>query len=111
MLVEAVNKKLIQPPNVLNKLKKSWQKVIQLNEYSVNTHKIIDIGIDVIPVSFETIFNSHKFRKRYGLMVNDSLILSSMEKENINFLATHDAAFRKIGEIIVYMPNDINKHE
>src|SRR3989338_9419845 len=73
MMVEAVRKKLVEPPNIINKLKKHPEKIKELNEYNINTQKIKDMGITVYPISYEMFIKSYSFRLKYGLMVNDSV--------------------------------------
>ena len=107
MMVEAVRKNLVKPPNVVKKLSKAPQKLKRLNEYSVNTEKIQDMGIAIKPLIFETIIKSHVVRLTSGLMVNDSVIIASMKQEGIKLLATNDKAFEKVDEIDVCTPEDI----
>jgi predicted nucleic acid-binding protein len=107
MMVEAVSKNIVKPPNIVKKLSKSPQKIRRLNEYFVNTEKIQDMGIGIKPLIFETIIKSHVVRLASGLMVNDSVIIASMKKEGVKLLATNDKAFEKLDEIDVYSPEDI----
>ena len=107
MMVEAVRKKLVEPPNIVKKLIKAPQKLKRLNEYFVNTEKIQDMGIAIKPLIFETIIKSHVVRLTSGLMVNDSVIIASMKQEGVKLLATNDKAFEKVDEIVVCTPEDI----
>jgi len=107
MMVEAVRKNLVKPPNIVKKLSKAPQKLKRLNEYFVNTEKIQDMGIRIKPLIFETIIKSHVVRLASGLMVNDSVIIASMKNEGVKLLATNDKAFEKVDEIDVYSPEDI----
>ncbi len=107
MMIEAVRKKLVRPPNVVKKLKKFPEKIKQLNEYSINTQRIVEMGIAVKTISFEAILKSQTFRAGYGLMINDSLIVASMQEEGIKALATNDKVFSKIEGISVYKPGDV----
>ncbi len=107
MMVEAVSKNIVKPPNIVKKLSKSPQKIKRLNEYFVNTEKIQDMGIGIKPLIFETIIKSHVIRLFSGLMVNDSVIIASMKKEGVKLLATNDKALKKLDEIDVYSPEDI----
>jgi predicted nucleic acid-binding protein len=107
MMVEAVRKNLVKPPNVVKKLSKAPQKLKRLNEYFINTEKIQDMGIAIKPLIFETIVKSHVVRLASGLMVNDSVIIASMKQEGVKLLATNDKAFEKVDEIHVCTPEDI----
>lgn len=108
MMIEAVNKKLAAPPNIVAKLQKHPEKIKQLKEYYSNTQHIADMGIIICPVSSETILQSHPFRAGYGLMVNDSVIAACMQENGIKYLATNDDAFLKVSGLTVYSPEDID---
>jgi len=107
MMVEAVSKNIVKPPNIVKKLNKSPQKIKRLNEYFVNTEKIQDMGIEIKPLIFETIIKSYVIRLSSGLMVNDSVIIASMKKEGVKLLATNDKVLKNLDEIDVYSPEDI----
>ena len=107
MMVEAVRKNLVKPPNIVKKLSKAPQKLKGLNEYFINTEKIQDMGIAIKPLTFETIVKSHMVRLGSGLMVNDSVIIAGMKQEKVKLLATNDKAFEKVDEIHVCTPGDI----
>ena len=107
MMVEAVRKGLVQPPNIMSKLKKHPHKVKQLDEYFRATEKIEQMGIIIKPVPTSTILRSQAIRLRYGLLINDSIILTVMEEEMTKYLATNDKDFSKIDNISVFSPEDI----
>ncbi len=52
MMVEAVRKNLVKPPNVVKKLSRAPQKLKRLNEYFINTEEIQDMGIAINPLTF-----------------------------------------------------------
>jgi len=108
MMIEAVNKRLIEPPNIVKKLQKKHDLVKKLSDYYLNTQKIYDMGIIVKPLSYEIFIKGHFYREKYGMLVNDSIIAASIHHEGINSLATNDDAFLKIDGFKVYQPNDIN---
>ena len=108
MMVEAVGKKLVEPPNIVKKLQRHPEKVKSLKDYYINTRKIADMGIIIRPVTFETTEKSNAFRTEYGLMVNDSIIAAGMVEEGTDSLATNDEGFRKIGNFKVYSPGDVD---
>ena len=108
MMVEAVRKNLVKPPNVVKKLNKAPLKLKRLNEYFINTEKIPDMGIVIKPLIFKTIIKSHMVRLAFVLMVNDSVIVASMQEEGVKLLATNDKAFEKVDEINVCSPEDVD---
>ncbi len=108
MMVEAVKKNLVKPPNIVRKLNQGPEKIKGLNEHFVNTQKINEMGIEIRPVTFETVIKSQMVRMAYGLMVNDSVIVASMQEEGLKLLATSDTGFKKVDEILVYSPEDVD---
>lgn len=108
MMIEAVRKDLVHPPNIAKKLKNHPEKIKQLNEYFIYTQKILEMGIAVKPISFEMVLKSHAIRAAYGLMVNDSLIIASIHEEGIKLLATNDEQFSKIEGLVIFKPHDVN---
>lgn len=107
MMVEAFRKKFVKPPNIVKKLKKHPEKIRQLNDYFTNTQKISEMGIIVKPITGEAILKSQAVRLRYGFMVNDSLIVASMEEENTKLLATNDTGFSILEGYAIYRPSDL----
>jgi predicted nucleic acid-binding protein len=108
MMVEAVHKGLIHPPNLITKLTKHPEIIKQLHDYFTNTQKIEQMGIQIKPVSAETILKSQNNRIRYGLMVCDSIIITIMEEEGISFLATKDQDFNAVMGVTILSPQDID---
>lgn len=107
MMVEAVNKKLLDPPNIVKKLQKNPNLVKQLSDASLNTQKIFDMGIMVKPVNYEVFLKSQFYRNKYGLLANDSMAAASVQQESILIFATNDNAFLTIQEFNVYQPSDV----
>ena len=107
MMIEAVRKGLITPPNVLRKLQKSPTIVRELGDYFSNVEKIPWMGIRILSFSWETVKSSQAIRARYGLMVNDSIIVAIMKERGIGALASNDDAFERVEDISLYRPRDI----
>lgn len=107
MMVEAVIKNIIKPPNIAKKLKKYPEKVKELEDYYINTQKIIEMGITLDLISYKTILKSHAVRRKKGLMINDSIIVASMQERNIQSIATNDKSFLKVDALNVYSPVDL----
>jgi len=108
IMIEAVNKKLVKPPNVLKKLRSKPEKIKQLSEYFMNTLKIKEMGVIIKPIDFEVIPLSQSIRAVHGLMVNDSVTVAIMKREGIDSLASNDKEFEKIEGISIYKPSDID---
>ena len=107
MMIEAVTKGFVKPGDVVKKLTKKPHIVKELTEYQTNTLSIVDIGIELLPISEDTIKSSFQFRKKYGLLVNDSLTTAMMDLEGIINLATMDKDFERVEGVRVYSPQDV----
>ena len=108
IMVGAYKKDLVRPPDIVTKLKKHPERIKQLSEYFINTQAIPQMGITVRTVLWETVLKSQSVRSRYGLMVNDSLVVASMEEESIKMLATNDAGFSNVEGLLIYSASDID---
>lgn len=107
-MIEAVTKGFVKPGNVLKKLKKKPDIVKQLAAYQTNTLSIMDIGIELLPLSEDVIVSSFQFRIKHGLLVNDSLTAAMIYLEGISNLASMDKDFERVEEISIYSPQDVN---
>src|SRR3990170_1935292 len=105
--IKAVTKGFAKPGDVAKKLKKEPDVVRKLTDYETNTLSIMDIGIELLPISEDTIKSSFQYRRKYGLLVNDSLTTAMMDLEGIINLATMDKDFLRVDGIRVYSPQDV----
>ncbi len=108
MMIEVLKKKLLSPPNLVKKLQDKPEIIKQLDQYFINTQKIFQMGIIVEPLTNDIIHDSQQYRLKYGLMVNDSTIISIALSNNIKNLATNDLDLTKINGITIFSPTDIN---
>jgi|AntAceMinimDraft_17_1070374.scaffolds.fasta_scaffold03693_8 predicted nucleic acid-binding protein len=107
MMIEAVTKKLVTPGNVAKKLRTRPNVVKQLADYQTQTEAILEMGIEVVGLTSDTLRISHPYRRRGGLLVNDSLIAAVMEAEGISDIATADPDFSRVDGLRVYSPMDL----
>ena len=109
MIIEARTKGLVKSPGALKQLNKKPDLVRRLVEYSTIAQVVPDMGIRVLPLTPEHLPASQAIRAQYGLLINDSLIVTMMKESGVNNLATNDAAFRRVEAIRVYGPTDIGR--
>ena len=107
MMVEAVTKGLVTPGNVAKKLREKPNVVEQLVDYQLQTEAIFKMGIDVAGLTPDYLKRSSLYRRRDGLLVNDSLTVAVMEAEGISNLATADPDFMHVEGIQIYKPQDL----
>lgn len=108
MMIEVVRDKLLEPPNLVKKLQKQPGLVKKLSEYEANTRRIYQMGIDIIEIDYDIISKSQAYRTKYGLMVNDSVIIASMLEKDLNALATNDDGFSPVDEVALFKPGDVS---
>ena len=109
MMIEAVTKGLVTSGNVAKKLRKKPNVVKQLADYQTQTEAILEMGIEVVDLTSDSLKISHPYREQDGLLVNDSLTAAVMEAEGILYLATADPDFTRVERLLVYSPLDIAK--
>lgn len=62
------------------------------------------LGIDILPLTVRELHTSKTYRRDYGLLTNDSLILAVMRNKKLRHLASHDAGFQSIRGLQLWMP-------
>jgi predicted nucleic acid-binding protein len=108
MLAEAMMNGSISGPNPARKLARRPDVVKRLGLYREKVSALVKLGLGFEPCTsndfFETAFD---FQERYGLLMNDSLILATAFRLKADVLVTADAAFLNVVEIQVAMPSDL----
>jgi len=109
MMIEAVTKGLVTSGNVARKLREKPNVVKQLADYQTQTEAISEMGIEVVGLTSDVLKVSYPYRRRDGLLVNDSLTAAVMEAEGILCLATADLDFTRVEGLRVYRPMDLTE--
>ena len=109
MMIEAVTKGLVTSGNVARKLREKPDVVKQLADCQTQTEAIFEMGIEVVGLTSDSLKISHPYRRRAGLLVNDSLTTAVMEAEGILDLATADPDFTRVEGLQIYSPLDLAK--
>jgi predicted nucleic acid-binding protein len=109
MMIEAVTKGLVPSGNVAKELRKRPNVVKQLADYQTQTEAILEMGIEVVGLTSDSLKISYPYRRRDGLLVNDSLTAAMMEVEGIPDIATADYDFTRVKGLRVYRPLDLAK--
>lgn len=85
-------------------LKQRPDVVQQLTRYRTILRDLRQARVDILPLSYRDLHASRVFREQHGLMVNDSLIVAVMQRENLGFLATNDPDFARVPGLAVRVP-------
>ena len=108
MMAEAFMNGSISGPNADRKLARRPDVVKSLSLYREKISSLVRLGLGFEPCTsadfFETAF---RFQRRYGLIMNDSLILAAALRLKADVLVTADAAFGGVAELPVAMPSDL----
>ncbi len=107
MMIEATVKKLVTPGSVAKKLRRKPKAIKQLSSYYEQVKSILEMGFDIIPLSREIIATSERYRREYGLLVNDSVTVALALSQGISTLVSADRDFERVEELAVYRPMDI----
>jgi predicted nucleic acid-binding protein len=108
MLAEAIMNGSISGPNPARKLARRPDVVKRLGLYKEKISALDKLGLGFESCTsadfFETAFD---YQERYGLLMNDSLILAAALRLKADLLVTADTAFRNVVELQVAMPSDL----
>jgi predicted nucleic acid-binding protein len=108
MTVEAIRRGLVTSGNVATKLRAKPEAVRQLSLYQTNLDLLSTIGLEILPLSSDTIAASAAPRREHGLLVNDSLTVTLMRQAQIIAIATADRDFLRIPGLDAYLPTDLS---
>ena len=108
MMAEAIMNGSISGPNPAHKLAQRPEVVKRLGLYREKISALVELGLGFETCTsadfFETAFT---YQERYGLLMNDSLILATALRLKADVLVTADEAFRNVVELQVAMPSDL----
>jgi predicted nucleic acid-binding protein len=108
MTIEAVQRKLVSPANVVRKLAARPDLARQLVTYEAAVESIPSMGVEVSPLTEETLMHGLRLQRRYGLLTNDSLIVATMLRLGFRLLATADRRLTAVHEIETAGPTDLD---
>ena len=107
MMTEAVDKGLVTPGNVPRKLRRRPELASQLNEHSEAIRFILNMGIQILQVDTDILEISANLRAQTGFLVNDSISLAVMQRQDVHAIATNDRDFQRVNWLEVHLPSDL----
>jgi predicted nucleic acid-binding protein len=78
-----------------------------LVRYQEAPQRLLEMKITILPTTSEIVQRSKAIRKRYGLLTNDSLIVTTMKINRLKSLASNDKDFDNIPGIQHFKPSDL----
>ena len=106
MLAEAMSKGLI-PKETASHLRKNFPVIPGLTDYWQDTKRILNLNLLFLATDGSIIRAAHPERQSASLLTNDSMIASCMRSYGISALATSDSDFERVGNILVFQPDDL----
>jgi len=107
MIAEAIQKGYVTTGGAVKKLKENPEIVKKLDRYQQAPGRLLEMKITILPATSEMMLRSKTIRQRYGLLTNDSLIVTTMKMNRFKTLASNDRDFANIPGIQLFKPSDL----
>lgn len=107
MMIEALRLGLVRGANIPKKLRARPDAVRGLRLYQEAIDRIPHMGVDVVDLDLATMLRSRDVRSRYGLLVNDSLVVASAQAKSAAALASADGDFERVDGLKLFRPADL----
>ncbi len=107
MAMEAVTSGLLPAGRTVRRLWERPDIIRRLSVYSAQVAEIPAWGIEVLPIDVGACLRAADVRQRYGLLTNDSLIVTTMRDAGLTAIATADADFERVDDLEVFRPTDL----
>jgi len=104
MIIEAVSTLQLEPKTAIRHLKGHPSDVKKLVQHLTAPQTVQAIGIQILPLEVADVHNSHDIKKAYGLLTNDALNLAIMRHHRLTCIATNDADFERVNDLLVWKP-------
>ncbi|MEW6211041.1 MAG: type II toxin-antitoxin system VapC family toxin [Acidobacteriota bacterium] len=106
MVQEAFSKGIITRSTAAH-LRNRYDLIPGLTDYWTKTEMLLDLNLLFLSTDESIVRRAQSERQTYGLLTNDSMILSCMHRYGISFLATSDEDFERVSDIVVFRPDDL----
>ncbi|MHB2016379.1 MAG: type II toxin-antitoxin system VapC family toxin [Candidatus Xenobia bacterium] len=107
MIAEARHRGLLKGSNPARSLKEHPDTVKQLKDYLLVEDVLTMAGVGVLPLTREVLRKTHPLRARYGLLVNDSILVATAETHQIRSVVSADRDLMAVSEIELFRPDDL----
>jgi len=104
MIIEAVATLTIDPKAAIRHLKAKPKHVARLTQHLLVPDHIEAIGIEILTVGIDDIRAGADIKKDYGLLTNDAINLALMRRHRLTCIASNDADFERITDLLVWKP-------
>ena len=107
MLKEAMDLGLITKATAAS-LRGKHHAIRGLHKYWELTARLFQWNLLVLASDESRHYTAQRIRRKYGLLTNDSLIVAACIEHDIRSLASRDADFDPVAEIMIYSPSDLS---
>ena len=104
IVYEAATTLSVPRQGLVTYLKNHPDVIKELKQHQGIASSLAKMKVDIKPVDHIDSHGSKRFRRDYGLMTNDSLVLAVMKRHKVTDLATNDRDFGRVSEIKVWTP-------
>jgi len=104
MMLEARLRFQVPPRKLVGYLKQYPDAVRQLTGHLDIPGLLCRFKVDICPLTHIHLHEATRFRRDYGLMANDSLLLGLIVTERIQHLASNDHDFRRVPDVTLWVP-------
>lgn len=105
LVAEAAKQLHLASRDTIAYLQKHPDVVKQLKQNLTIASDMRQMGINILHLTHNDLHRSKAVRSAFGLLTNDSLIVATMEKNNLVDIATNDAGFLGVVGLRVWRPN------
>ena len=88
----------------VGRLKRDPLRILQLGRFRQAIDEIIATGIRMIPIEAQQISTAAELSRQHGLLGGDALILAMMKSQGLTNLASNDADFDRIPDLVRFTP-------
>jgi predicted nucleic acid-binding protein len=86
------------------RLRKHHAEIPKLTVYQQALTRITHIGVQVLPVREQHVFQASQFSRAHELLTGDALIVAVMQDHGLIHLASNDADFDRVPGVTRYAP-------
>ncbi len=104
MIIEAVATLHVSPQTAIRHLKANPKEVARLTQHLLVPDHIEAMGIEILAVGLDDIRTSAVVKEDHGLLTNDAINLALMQRHRLTYIASNDADFDRIPNLVVWKP-------
>lgn len=89
---------------IASRMQRHSAEIQKLGKFRTAIESVIAIHVQVIPVTSQHILSATALSQRLGILTNDAVVVSVMLENSLSHLASHDADFDRVPDVIRVSP-------